>query len=125
MIEGFLLRFAPFKLLLVAILCFCVGWSVNGWRLRSRLSEMEAAHAQEQTEQATAALNTLQADADKIHAAATEYAGIKDTLAPKIAALTKELRNAKPLARDCKPDEDRAKILDSAIDTVNSTLVTQ
>lgn len=122
MITALLLRLEPIKLLLVAILCFCVGWSINGWRLRSKLSEMEATHAQERAEQATTALNTLQADASKIHAAATEYAGIHNTLAPKIAALTKELRNAKPLPVGCAPTPDRVRNLDAAIDAANQAI---
>lgn len=122
MIAALMLRLAPFKLLLVVALGFGAGWLVNGWRLQTKLSNMEAAHAKEKAQQATEALTTLKADADKIHAAATEYAGIQNTLAPKIAALTKELRNAKPLPPDCAPTPDRVRNLDAAIDTANQAI---
>jgi hypothetical protein len=122
MIAALLLRLAPFKLLLIVALGFGTGWLVNGWRLHSKLSDMEAAHAKEKAEQATAALTTLQADADKIHTAATEYAGIQNTLAPKITALTKELRNAPKLPTGCVPDAVRVQNLNSAIDAANQAI---
>lgn len=122
MIAALMLRLAPFKLPLVVALGFGAGWLINGWRLQSDLEKAEAAHAKEKAEQITTALVNLKADADKIRAAATEYAGIQNTLAPKIAALTKELRNAKPLPPDCAPTPDRVRTLDSAIDAANSAI---
>lgn len=129
MIETLMLRLAPYKLFLqiaaaalVAVAAFGAGWLVNGWRLHSDLAKVEAAHAKEKAEQATAALTTLKADADKIHTAATEYAGIQNTLAPKIAALTKELRNAPRLPAGCRPDDVRVRSLDAAIDAANQAI---
>jgi hypothetical protein len=122
MISALMLRLAPFKLLLIVALGFGAGWLVNGWRLHSELAKVEAVHAKEKAEQATAAMTTLKADAANIHQAATEYAGIQNTLAPKIAALTKELRNAPRLPIDCKPDPVRVRNLDTAIDTANQAI---
>lgn len=126
MIAGLVARLAPHKLLIAvgagvaaAVLGFGAGWVVNGWRLGSELAGEKAAHAQVQATQATAALTTLQADAATIHRAATEYAGIQSTLAPTIAALTKELRNAPRLPADCRPDAVRVRNLDAAIDAAN------
>ncbi|WP_323142701.1 hypothetical protein [Massilia phyllosphaerae] len=117
---------APYKLQLTigagavaAILCFGAGWAVNGWRLGTDVANLRAERAQEQAAQAAAAASTLQADAAAIHQAATEYAGIQSTLAPKIAALTKELRNAPRLPVDCRPDDVRVRNLDAAIDAAN------
>jgi len=129
MIAALMLRLAPYKLLLqiaaaviVATLAFGAGWLVNGWRLNTKLSEMKAAHAKEKAEQATTALSTLKADAATIHQAATEYAAVGATLAPKLTALTKELRNAPRLPVDCRPDDVRVRNLDSAIDAANSAI---
>lgn len=129
MIESLMLRLTPYKLLfqigavlLVAAAGFGSGWLVNGWRLHSDLARIEAAHAKEKAEQATAAMTTLKADADKIHEAATEYTGIQNILAPKIAALTKELRNAPRLPVDCRPDDVRVRNLDTAIDAANQAI---
>ena len=117
---------APYKLQLVigagavaAALCFGAGWAINGWRLGAGVAKLQAKHALEQAAQATAVVSTLQADAAAIHKAATEYAGIQSTLAPKIAALTKELRNAPRLPVDCRPDDVRVRNLDAAIDAAN------
>ena len=126
MIAGLLARLAPHKLRIAvgagavaAVLAFGAGWAVNGWRLGAELAGEKAARAQDQAAQAGATLSTLQADAAAIRKATTEYAGIQSTLAPKIAALTKELRNAKPLPADCRPDPVRVRNLDAAIDAAN------
>lgn len=103
-------------------LAFGGGWVVNGWRLDAELSSLKTAHAQEKATQATTALTTLRADAEVIHKAATEYAAIETTLAPKFAALTKEIRNAKPLPVGCRPDAVRVRNLDAAIDAANQAI---
>lgn len=125
-----LARLAPHKLVIAvgvgvaaAALGFGAGWAVNGWRLGAELAGEKAAHAQVQMAQADAVLTTLRADATAIHRAATEYASIQSTLAPKIATLTKELRNAKPLPADCRPDAVRVRNLDAAIDAANQAAV--
>jgi hypothetical protein len=122
MIAALMLRLSPYKLLLVLALGFGTGWLVNGWRLHSALAKMEAGHAKEKAEQAIAAMTALKADAATIHQAATEFAGIQNTLAPKMVALTKELRNAPRLPVDCKPDPVRVRNLDSAIDAANQAI---
>jgi len=95
------------------------GWFFNGWRKDAVIAELQRAHAQERADQARAALTMLQADAAAIHKAATEFGAIQSTLAPKMTALTKELRNAKPLPADCRPDVVRVRNLDAAIDAAN------
>ena len=129
MSAAILARIAPYKLVFMVgagaaagALAFCVGWVVNGWRLNGEISRITAAHAEQKASQVAGALTTLQADAEVIHKAASEYAGIETTLAPKIAALTKELRNAKPLPVDCRPDAYRVRNLDSAIDAANQAI---
>ena len=71
--------------------------------------------------QSALALTTLQADAARITKAATEFATIQSTLAPRMSALTKELRNTKPLPAGCVPDTDRVRNLDAAIDAANKS----
>jgi hypothetical protein len=119
-------RLAPYRMLfmlgagaIAAAVTFGAGWAVNSWRLGAELADLRAKHAQEQATQATAAVSTLRDDAAAIHQAAAEYAGIQSILAPKITALTKELRNAKPLPADCRPDAVRVRNLDAAIDAAN------
>jgi len=121
-----LARLAPYKMWIAAgagavaaVLAFGAGWIINGWRLGADLADLRAQHAQAQATQAGATVSTLQADAAAIHQAATEYVGIETTLAPKIAALTKELRNAPKLPAGCAPDPVRMRNLDAAIDAAN------
>lgn len=129
MIAALAARLAPCRTpfmvgagLAASVLAFGAGWVINGWRLETALSKLKTVQAVEKANQATATLSTLQADAAAIHQAATEYAGIETTLAPKIAALTKELRNAKPLPPGCAPTPERVRNLDSAIDAANSAI---
>lgn len=98
------------------------GWLINGLRLDAQIADLRQRHAKERADQVTAELSTFRADAAVIHQAATEYAAINTTLAPKITALTKELRNAKPLPPDCRPDVDRVRNLDAAIDAANKAI---
>jgi len=98
------------------------GWHFRGIKADAEIAALQVERATEREQQATAALTTLKADADAIHQAATEYAAIETTLAPKIAALTKELRNAKPLPADCRPDDYRVRNLDAAIDAANQAI---
>ena len=67
-------------------------------------------------------LTTLQTDAARITKATTEFAAIHSTLAPRMSALTKELRNAKPLSTGCVPDADRVRNLDVAIEAANKSI---
>lgn len=99
---------------------FGSGWTANGWRLGADLSDLKATHASEQATQATAAMTDMKADAAVIHTAATEYAAIESTLAPKIAALTKELKNAPKLPPGCRPDDFRVRNLEAAVDAANA-----
>lgn len=98
------------------------GWFVKGWQAGAEIADLKAGYAKERETQATAALTTLKADADAITKAAGEYAAITSPLAPKIAALTKELRNAPRLPVDCRPDAGRVQNLDAAIDAANQSI---
>lgn len=105
---------------LAIALGFGSGWTANGWRLGAELSDLKATHAGEQATQAATAITDMKADAASIHAAATEYAAIESTLAPKIAALTKELKNAPKLPPGCRPDDFRVRNLEAAVDAANA-----
>ena len=64
-------------------------------------------------------LADVQADAAAIRTAASELATIESTQAPGMTALAKELRSAKLLVSDCRPDAVRVRDLDAAIDAAN------
>jgi len=113
---------AGLGLLLMLALSGTAGWFANGWRHDAEVAELQRAHAETMRSQSELALTTLQADAERITTAATEFATIQSTLAPRMSALTKELRNAKPLPAGCVPDADRVRNLDAAIDAANKII---
>lgn len=108
--------------LLAMALAGAVGWVANGWRLGTEIAELRRAHAEFRGDLSDQALADVQADAAVIRSAANEFATIQSTLAPKMTALTKELRNAPKLPADCRPDPVRVRNLDSAIDAANQAI---
>lgn len=104
------------------LLAGAAGWFANGWRHGAEIAELRRAHAEFRAGLSEAALVSLQAEAADVRRAATEFAAIQSTLAPRMTALTKELRNAKPLPADCRPDPVRVRNLDAAIDAANQVI---
>ena len=98
------------------------GWFTNGWRGDAEIAELQRAHAEFRATLSEAALADVHADAKTIRQAATEFATIQSTLAPRMSALTKELHNAKPLPAGCVPDADRVRNLDAAIEAANKSI---
>ncbi|GAA0409218.1 hypothetical protein GCM10009094_11680 [Massilia aurea] len=80
------------------------------------------AHAETMRSHSELVLTTLQADAARITKATTEFAPIKSTLAPRMSALTKELRNVKPLPVGCMPGADRVRNLGASIEAANKSI---
>lgn len=107
---------------LALVLAGAAGWVANGWRHGAEIAELRRAHAEFRAGLSEQALADVQADAATIRAAATEFAAIQSTLAPRMTALTKELRNAKPLPPDCRPDPVRVRNLGAAIDAANQAI---
>ena len=107
------------------LLAGAAGWFANGWRHDAVIAELRRAQTEYRATLTEAALADVQANAAVIRQAATEFGAIRSTLAPTIAALTKELRNvrtATPLPADCKPTPDRVHNLDAAIDAANKSI---
>jgi len=104
------------------LLAGAAGWSANDWRHGTEIAELRRVHAEYRAGLSEAALADVQADAAVIRTAATEFAAIQSTLAPRMTALTKELRNAKPLPAGCVPDADRVRNLDAAIEAANKSI---
>lgn len=113
---------AGLGLLLAMALAGAAGWFTNGWRHNAEIAELRRLHAEFRATLSEDALTTLQADAAEVRRAATEFATIQSTLAPKMTALTKELRNAPKLPVGCVPDPVRVRNLDAAIDAANKSI---
>ena len=104
------------------LLAGAAGWVANGWRHGAELADLKRAHAEFRATLSETALADVQADAATIRRAATEFATIQSTLAPRMTALTKELRNAPKLPADCVPGPERVRNLDAAIDAANKSI---
>jgi len=100
----------------VLALAFLAGWWVNGWRKDAELAELTAARAQADLATANQALGDLRAAGADIRARADEYRGITTELGAAASAIRKELKNAKPLPADCRPDDFRVRKLSDAVD---------
>ncbi len=95
---------------------FAAGWTTNGWRKDAELAELTAARAQADVATANQALGELRAAGTEIRARADEYRAIQSTLGTRLDAIQKELKNAKPLPADCRPDAGRVHMLSDAVD---------
>lgn len=105
------------SLAIIAVLAFGAGWMANGWRLTSTFQKEKAKAVQEASDRYTEATQRL-------HDAAVEHVNMVTELEMKIDALKKDLANAKkkrPLPADCRPDDDRLRVLKSAVAAANAT----
>ncbi len=101
--------------LLVAGL-FGAGWTANGWRKDAEIAKLTAARAQADLGSANTALADLREAGSRIRQSADDYLTVKSDLGAKLDAIRKDLKNAKPLPVDCRPDDFRMRQLASAVD---------
>lgn len=107
------------KYLITGMACMFIGlvtgWKVNEWRKGS-------AYMAEKVEAVQAGAGAFTANVERVNDAGSQH--VKDALQMKsqIAALKKELNDVqktKPVAADCKPDNDRLRIITVAVDAAN------
>lgn len=108
------------------------GWTANGWRLNSKISDLRVEAAEQQTALATAqvyyandALHDLAVAAGRINKAASEYHVIENNTSTKIEALRKEVRQyakTNPLPTGCRPDAIRVRKLAESIAAANAVI---
>ena len=104
------------------LLAGATGWFANGWRHGAEIADLQRAHAEFRATLSEQALADVQADTAAVRQAVTELTTIQSTLAPRMSALTKELRNAPKLPAGCVPDPVRVRNLDAAIDAANKSI---
>lgn len=113
----------PWRGIVAAVLAaglFASGWAINGWRKDAEIERMKTASAQADVASANQALEDLQQAGATIRAKADEFSGIQTTLVAKMDAIRKDLKNAKPLPADCRPDDVRVRNLSDAVDAANA-----
>jgi len=108
--------------LALAIFTGIAGWTANGWRLSGERESLKATRANEQLTVAQTALSDLAKASSNIRQAATDYAGIQNSLGAKIDAIQKGMKSAPPvpLPPDCKPTADRMRAVSDAISAANA-----
>lgn len=112
--SSLLLRAIGAAVLAVAV--FAAGWSVNGWRKDAEIERMRTATALADLADANKAIEDIGKASNAIRTKADEYAGINSTLGAKLDAIRKDMKNAKPLPVDCRPDDFRVRKLSDAVD---------
>lgn len=108
-----------------AALAFSAGWVVNGWRLKAEIAAIKTEQSEGRASQAKAALEDLAAAAKNIKTAATGHQTDISAINAALAAIRKDIKNAKPLPPDCRPDDVRVRALEAAVDAINKAGVGQ
>lgn len=104
----------------LALAGFAAGWTANGWRLGAELSKQDAQSASDRADQAEIDLRKYQQGAAALADAASQAQAANAGAKKQFDAIAKELKNAKPLPADCRPDDDRLRLRNEAIDVYNA-----
>lgn len=100
----------------LAAAIFAAGWVTNGWRKDAELERTKAEAIKADLSDATAALSDLKAAGEKIRSKADELNVAQTKLGAKLDAIQKDMKNAKPLPADCRPDDFRVRKLSDAVE---------
>lgn len=95
------------------------AWQIQDWRLGAKIATLKKGQSDNAALQAQGALDDLAAAAKTINQAAAAARVDNTHLAAQLGAIRKELKNAKPLPADCKPDPERLRSLTAAVDATN------
>lgn len=95
------------------------AWTAQGWRKDAEISGLKAAQAGQQAQDATGALTKFQTTAESIAAAASGAQASNASTAVALRAIRQEMKNAKPLPADCRPDAERLRKRNAAVDAYN------
>ena len=99
-----------------------IGWTVNGYRMQSKIDELEKEYAEKRAEATEYHQQVMQGLLQRIKNFAKEYQDLEDKASKETAELKKELKDAKaktPLPADCRLDSVRMRILQDAVNKAN------
>lgn len=100
-----------------ALIAGSAAWTVQGWRMGSKLADCRADKATMIADSATASIAQIDAATARISGAAGQFQRDKADTDEKFSAILKQLKgitHAKPLPPDCRPDPERVRILTDA-----------
>lgn len=95
------------------------AWTAQGWRKDAEIADLKAARAGEVATDATGALEQFKSKALVIAEAASSAQASNASTAVALRALRQEMKNAKPLPADCRPDAERLRKRNAAIGAYN------
>ncbi|MBR5999798.1 MAG: hypothetical protein IK089_00890 [Oxalobacter sp.] len=101
---------------------FVAGWTVNGYRMQSKIDQIERTHAEETAESLRRIQQVNAGLLDRIKQSAEGYQALEEKNAKETAKLKQELKDAKakkPLPADCRLDAHRLRIIQQAVSTAN------
>lgn len=96
------------------------AWTAQGWRKDAVIADLKAAESGKVAADARGALDQVTRAAAAVSAAASEAGAESAAAAKKFTALAKEMKNAKPLPTDCRPDAERLRNRNDAIRAYNA-----
>ncbi|MCA3194298.1 MAG: hypothetical protein INH12_29965 [Cupriavidus sp.] len=102
--------------LVLALAVFSAGWMTNGWRKDAEVERIKAEAVRADLSDAKAALSALKTAGETIRAKADEFSVAQTKLGAKLDAIQKDMKNAKPLPADCRPDDFRMRKLSDAVE---------
>lgn len=118
--------FVPYRRTLIACavgvlvaLAGAAGWTAQGWRKDAEIAGLKATQSKQEAKDATGALTDYQTTAKAIAEAASGAQGSNASTAAALRAIRQEMKNAKPLPADCRPDADRLRKRNAAIEAYN------
>lgn len=96
------------------------GWTAQGWRKDAVIADLKAAESKQESADSRGALDQVKRAASAVSAAASEAGAESAAAAKTFKALAKEMKNAKPLPADCRPDDQRLRNRNDAIRAYNA-----
>lgn len=101
------------------------AWIVRGWQKDAEIQTIKAAYAAEKLEASDAALVEFKKAASDMSAAVSDVQRSGAVLQTTMKTLGAEIKNAKPLPVDCRPDAVRVRSLDGAYSAARTAAIGQ
>ncbi|TMS58542.1 hypothetical protein MW7_007405 [Imbroritus primus] len=104
------------------------GWAAWQWQANAyerQIARINEKQARADLSAAQQEISGLRQDTANINQKATELLGIQSTLGGQIAAIRKDMKNAKPLPADCRPDDFRVRKLSDAVAAAKQAAATR
>lgn len=118
--------FIPYRRTIIACavgvlvaLAGAAGWTAQGWRKDAVIADLKAKHSGQEAADVTKAFDQFKGNAQSIAEAASSAQASNATTAATLRVIRQELKNAKPLPDDCRPDAERLRKRNAAIKAYN------